>query len=184
MRRPEATNHHLVRHGDRLPFGACASGCACKLSTVRHRRCAGQGKAGRATAGGAVLAVGGDSYGCGCGCGCPGRQRHSSSCNYGRVRARLVELLRFVYSLRIWDLQTAGLVRRVRVLSRWWSWCLVRVYWSSSAQVLRSSGGPFLASWRWELVVAGRATRLSTLAMTVVWSGLCIMYAGAIYCHV
>ena len=41
MRRAEATDHNLVRHGDRLPFGAGAS--ACKLSKGRHRRRAGQG---------------------------------------------------------------------------------------------------------------------------------------------
>ncbi|XPS79767.1 hypothetical protein M3J09_011739 [Ascochyta lentis] len=32
-------------------------------------------------------------------------------------------------------LQTAGLVRRVRVLSRWWSWGLRRVYWGSFARL-------------------------------------------------
>jgi hypothetical protein len=82
MRRPEATDHHLVRHGDRLPFGsgAGAGAGACKLSRVRHRR--------RQLVALCWLAVGGD--------GCPGRQRHSSSssCSYGRVRARFVKLMR------------------------------------------------------------------------------------------
>jgi hypothetical protein len=83
MRRPEATDHHLVRHGDRLPFGFGA----CKLSRVRHRRRAGQACVRQLVAL-CWLAVGGD--------GCPGRQRHSSSssCRYGRVRARFVKLLR------------------------------------------------------------------------------------------
>ena len=94
MRRPEATDHHLVRHGDRLPFDFGAGAGACKLSRVRHRRRAGQGKAGQGVRQPVVpcwLAVGGD------GDGCPGRQRHSSSCTcrYGSLRARFVKLLRF-----------------------------------------------------------------------------------------
>jgi hypothetical protein len=117
-----------------------------------------------------LLAVGGD--------GCPGRQRHSSSCRYGRLRARFVKLLRFC--LLTTDMEFAGggscatgasAFTMVVVVSGGSVLVFVR---PRCSELIRAEA---LASWHPSLIVAGHNTA-NQPARTWVWS---LYY---VYCHI